>query len=291
MTRACLILIATRGTASAAWAGDGLEFEVASVRGPTPPPAFETMQGGPGTSDPERISYSRVRMGVILRTAFGLKLNELVGPDWMNESNVMTAQAFDIQAKVPVGTAKEQANEMMRSLIRARFHLAFHFEKRILDGYDLVIAKGDSKLKPAATPPGPALLSPDAAMIPGEQAATDTDGFPVLPPGRPALKGIGTGDGHLRVTARMMPVSSLVDLLQGRLMVFHIVDKTGLTSAYDFKLDLAAGFQSGALESRNNSAPEIFSALERQLGLRREKTRVPVDVLVVDHIDKTPTPN
>ncbi len=282
--RACLLLIA-----SMIGSGQGLEFEVASVRGPTPPPAVQRMNGGPGTSDPERISYSRARMGPVIMMAFGLRPNEIIGPDWLFEPNDMTAPAYDIEAKVPAGATKEQARQMMQNLLKARFHLAYHFEKRRFDAYNLVVAKSGAKLKPAAPPVGPAPAQQQGVITGATEFAKDADGFPILPPGYPKFRGVGA-DGHMRLTARALPMSQIVELFQGdvqrRYQVNYVVDKTGLTGTYDFKLD--SGNRAGGAES---AAPEFMDAVEEQLGLRFEKSKIEAQVLVIDHVDKTPTDN
>jgi uncharacterized protein (TIGR03435 family) len=251
------------------------------------------MKGGPGSSDLERISYSRVAMGLIIEVAFGVRGNEIVGPDWLFLPNTMSGPAYDIEAKVPPGTTKEQANEMMRNLLKARFHLAVHFEKRNLDGYELLVAKGGPKLTPAAPAEGPAPVNPDV-VFGGPDLPRDKDGFPVLPPGYPKFRGLGA-NGHMLVTARAMPLSSLQDILSVFLYLLHaphLVDKTGLTGTYDFKLDYVQGPpQLGPGDDQSASAPDVFTALEKQLGLTLKQAKVPVDVLVIDHIEKAPTEN
>jgi uncharacterized protein (TIGR03435 family) len=94
----------------------------------------------------------------------------------------------------------------------------------------------------------------------------------------------------------------------------HLVDKTGLTDKYDFKLeystaglpgravpervtaaraavDAAAGVAPTPIDNANDPAPDLFAALEKQLGLKLEKSKAPLDVVVIDHIEKTPTEN
>jgi uncharacterized protein (TIGR03435 family) len=81
-----------------------------------------------------------------------------------------------------------------------------------------------------------------------------------------------------------------VELFQVQLrrgyQVNYLIDKTGLTGAYDFKLDY-----SNRVPGADSTAPDFLVAIEQQLGLKFEKTKLPVDVLVIDHIDKTPTDN
>ena len=73
----------------------------------------------------------------------------------------------------------------------------------------------------------------------------------------------------------------------------NMTDATGLTSRYDFKLAWAGSVDPGNPESTPESTdlPDIFSALQSQLGLKLERSKTPAEVMVVDHIEKTPTRN
>lgn len=272
---------------SIALAAEDLQFEVASVRGPTHP-FVGLMKGGPGTSDPERISYTHVSMGRLISTAFEKRGDEVFAPDWVYEANSETVPVYDVEAKVPRGATKEQANEMMRSLLKSRFHLAYHLVKKDFDGYELVVAKGGPKLTPAAPPNGPAPERPDV-VIGGAGMQRDKDGYPDLPPGYPAFRGMAL-NGRMLTTVRSKPVSVLEDLLQlplSRLGPVRIVDHTGLTGTYDFKLDYA---QITRDQDINDLLASTFAAVQK-LGLDLKKTKVPVDVMVIDRIDQTPAGN
>jgi uncharacterized protein (TIGR03435 family) len=110
----------------------------------------------------------------------------------------------------------------------------------------------------------------------------DYDGFPQLPPGIPKLTGVGR-DGLTKVTARMQTMEKLASWVGFSIRNNRIVDKTGLTGQYDFKLEFSNQF--------DEVPATLASALEQQLGLRLEKSKGPLDVVVIDHIDKLPTPN
>lgn len=266
-----------------------LKFEVASVRpsGSFPrntAPPLGTISGGPGTSDPGRITYSRVPMRLILAPAFGLQSDQIKGPDWVLDDNSYSAQRYDIVAKVPPGATKEQATVMMQNLLKERFKLSFHIEKKDFDVYQLTVAKGGPKLKDAAKADGP----PPPPNAPGPPPL-DKEGFRMLPAGRTDMVGVGGGDGHMRMTARMMTTTELLSRLGAQLSAnrsSHVVDKTGLTGKYDFRLEYSmAGLPAFAGQPQaplDSPAPDLPSALEKQLGLKLEKTKAPLDVLVID---------
>jgi uncharacterized protein (TIGR03435 family) len=261
-------------------------FEVASVR-PSAQPIRRGAEkrGGPGTSDPERISYMRFQMLPLLTSAFRLKVDEIVGPDWISNYQI----AYDIEVKVKPGSTEEQVNQMMQNLLRERFGLAFHFEQRSFIGYDLVLGKGGSKLRLAA-PPDPAAPTNGDSVMSAQDVTTDRDGFPIVPPGKATFRGVAVNH-HMRLTVRKEPLTLLLQLLEGPAGTDHLVDKTGLNGIYDFELDYALRAPGAEVDDQAEAAPDIFTAVQKQLGLSLEKTKVTSDVLIIDHIEKTPTGN
>lgn len=140
---------------------------------------------------------------------------------------------------------------MMQSLLRDRFHLRVHWESKQRSVYALVVAKGGLRLKPAADP---------------------KHGSMSLSQGHMAGKGV--------------PISFLASLLAlplGR----TVVDQTGLTGEYDFDLRFEPQDEPAGKESND---PDLFTAVQEQLGLKLQSTHASVPVLVVDHVEH-PTPN
>jgi uncharacterized protein (TIGR03435 family) len=269
-------------------------FEVASVRaaGQKPPYApiiaAGEIKGGPGTGDPTRMTFTWVLARVLLMKAFALPLDQVSGSDWVMGNDAR----FDISAIVPAGATKEQANEMLLNLLKERFHLAYHSEKKGFDAYALVVAKGGPKLKDAAPAIGPLPEAPQPGTV-ATPATLDRDGFPQLPAGRPGFQGRGQ-NWVMRETYRMATLQQLSSHLQFMLRGSRIVDKTGLTGTYDFTLECStAGLlgRGAAADIASDPAPDLFSALESQLGLKLEKSKTQLDAIVIDHMDKTPTEN
>ena len=279
-----------------------LRFEVGSVRpaGSTPPytpiQAAGEITGGPGTGDPTRMTFTWVVMRRLLMTAFALPLDQISGSDW-----VMGPDArFDISANVPPGATKEQANEMLLNLLKERFHLTYHSEKKGFDAYSLVVAKGGPKLKETAPADGPLPDAPQPGTF-ATAASLDREGFPQLPAGRSDIQGRGE-NGVMRQAFRMATLQQLANNLQFTLKGSRIVDKTGLTGPYDFHLEYSNAGLRGPLgrilaapspgdADQPAAAPDLFTALEKQLGLKLEKSKTQLDVIVIDHMDKTPTEN
>ena len=241
------------------------------------------IRGGPGTDDPERITYEWCFMSTILQNLFGVGFDRISNrPDWLGMDR------FDITAKVPGGATKEQVTQMMVSLLKERFHFAYHLDKKDFDAYDLVVAKGGSKLKDAEPADGP----PPPAPVPGTPAPApvlDKDGFPILPRGRTSAQG-SSRNGVTRMTFRMSSPAQLIGMLGLSLGGARVTDKTGLTSKYDFKLEFSRGPLTVDAGDRD-SAPDLFNAVEKQLGLKLEKSTIQLDVLVIDHLDRKPLDN
>jgi len=249
-------------------------FEVASVRASGPrsadspdeaaPDAPTGQMGGPGTSDPGRIFYSRVALQRLLMNAYGVQADQISGPEWL------ASEKFDITANVRAGATQEQVDAMLQNLLIERFKLALHHTSKDGPVYELTVAKGGPKLSVAA---------------PGGRAGFQT-----------ARK-----SGIQSVTCHACPIADLIRGVQGfdaqRLAPERIVDKTGLTGSYDFTLEFAAPLAGGkplklsAIQSQAHAGQDVFAALERQLGLKLEKGRGPVDMLVIEHVEKTPTEN
>jgi len=222
-------------------------------------------------------------------TAFEVPLDQISGSDWVMGQDAR----FDIVANVPEGATKDQANEMLLNLLKERFHLTFHREKKDFDVYALTVAKGGPRLKDAAPAfgPPPPLPQPSKTVL-------DRDGFPQLPAGRTFAQGAGS-NGVNRVTFRMSTPQGLLDMLGFDLGNARTVDKTGLTGKYDFTLvysqsGLPGLMGKGGLKVAGDAgdpAPDLFNAIEKQLGPKLEKSKTQLDVVVIDHMDKTPTEN
>ena len=241
---------------------------------------------------PDGVSMHGVPMRLLLPQAFSVEEDRILGePAWVKSNR------YDIEAKVaPEDAPKlkdlkvDQRNAMMLQLLVDRFHLKYHREKRELPMYSLVVAKDGLKMKPTkADQDPPEAEAPQTGAAPGHgdgQSPQMRKGMMMMNPGH--LESTGTSlDMLAHVLSRQL----------GR----TVVDKTGLTGEYDFKLDYTPdnmpmpphGASDGAPKPEmqvDSGAPSIFTAVEEQLGLKLEATKGMVDVIVIDHID-LPTEN
>jgi uncharacterized protein (TIGR03435 family) len=257
-----------------------LAFEVASVKPASSSDGSvgSSMRGGPGTSDPERITFTNVTLIAVILRAYAVKPYQVTGPDWLSSAR------YDLTAKVPAGATKEQCNLMLQRLVADRFRLKLHHESKELRGYELVRGKNEPKLKPSDE------TGPD--VVPTEAPKTDANGFPQLTaPGLVLMEGLRGTAVVSFLAARAQPLSALVNLLSNEFRM-PVADQTGLHGKFDFNLEYAPQAPGAvAIESPDDSAANLLSAVPQQLGLKLIPKDVPVDMLIVDSADKIPTEN
>jgi uncharacterized protein (TIGR03435 family) len=248
-------------------------FDVASVKPAAPykgGPIHIGTSGGPGTDDPGRLTFSNATMKLILTDAFDVESYQISGPNWIN------MDMFDISAKVPPGTTKEQMRVMLQRLVADRFAMTVHREKQDMPAYILTVGKGGPKMKASDA-------APDA--------------------GKP-VQGAKSSPGVSRITCNSCTIARFIEVLNGPGK--PITDATGLTGKYDFALTfepeygkckdcVVGGGDGGPLPPPAappmGTTPILTVAIQQQLGLKLEQKKMPVDVVVIDHIEKTPTEN
>jgi uncharacterized protein (TIGR03435 family) len=277
-----------------------LAFEAASVRptGLHPSAPLFLMRGGPGTPDPGQINYTNVPMRQLLIRAYGVKPYQVAGLPWMDKDS----ERFDIVAKVPVGTTAGQFNVMLQNLLAERFNMVVHHETRDLPGYELSVAKGGPKFKESAAPSAPPVAgdSKEPARV---KTQTASDGYRELAPGSSGMIMFGIPGGS-RFSARQQPISTLTNVLESPLGK-PVVDKTGLAGKYDFNLSFSRDERTsanvagnsgpspaaGPIDGVSDAPPDLFTAMQDQLGLKLEQKKIPMDVVVVDRAERVPREN
>jgi uncharacterized protein (TIGR03435 family) len=260
-----------------------LRFEVASVRPAAPQRLAKAWwEGGPGSPDPERIAYTNVPLLPLFVDAYGVQDYQVSGPAWLK------SERYDIVATLPPRAAKEQLQTMLRVLLVERFNLSLHHEVRSMSVYKLTIAENGPRLKKAE-----AALAGQPGSPSRQRLTPDKGGFLEIPPGHPGMVFM-QGDEVIRYTARMQSLWDITAFLT-RQIGRPVVDKTGLAGSFDFTLALDRPATSQA-DPHRISAPidaptGVQKSVHDQLGLTLTSTKELVDVLVIDRVDKVPTPN
>ena len=253
-------------------------FEVASVR-PNKSGDGRVMLGvQPGGG----FNATNVPLRLLLRQAFNVQDFQIAGgPDWIGSDR------FDVIAKAPDGVefTADTMRPMLRSLLAERFKLAFHNETRDMPIYALMKARTDGKLGAGLTP-----ATIDCAALGGRRGG----GPPPAPPQPGQKMDCGMMIGPGRLNAGGMPMSNLATALApqvGRI----VLDKTELMGNYDFELSYAPEaigsvggppLLNGGPVPVDPNAPNLFTALQEQLGLKLDSQRGPVDVVVIDRIEQ-----
>lgn len=264
-----------------------LEFDAASIK-PSPErdpngPVRVGCSGGPGTKDPGLFTCQNMNALNLVTTAFSIEIYRVSGLSY-------TRDAFNVTARIPEGTTKEQFSTMLQNLLMDRFHLAVHRESREMAKYELVVAKNGPKMKKATEIPPP---NPDAPAPPQSgpyRMTADKEGFPVLVPGRPAMAMMNGRARMYQPRFTMEKLAQQISFQVGK----PVTDATGLQGEYEIALYWAADNLPAPKPDAPDpadSGPTMMQALQEQLGLRLDPKKGPVDFLVVDHIDKMPTDN
>jgi len=182
----------------------------------------------------------------LIQWAYNVKEYQIAGPEWLNSDEA----CYDITAKTSSDTPRDQLRPMLQTLLTERLHVAVHRETRTLSGMELVVAKNGPKLAPAAAE------------------------------GRNSTNSRG-GD----VTATHVSMADFANNLS-RWMHQAVIDNTGLTGNYDFKLSYEPNEN-----QEGTTKPSIFAALQEQLGLKLNSAKIPLEVIVIDHAERIPAEN
>ena len=248
------------------------QFDAASVK-----PAALTSGPVIMNSDAGRIDYRQFGLKALVWVAFQVTLPQIVWPAWMAGN---TGGSYDITATFPPGTTEEQQHIMLQSLLADRFKLAVHRETRDAKVYALVISSRGLKIRKSDNPPDDKTLS--ISVRSGKDGFHLNDRLPDAPASAPY--GI--------------TISKLVKYFNNGYLDRVMVDRTGLEGYYDINLFIPPEVEAGnpsldqsAKPPVTPSVPTYFDALEKQLGLKVGSQTAPIEILVIDHLERTPTAN
>jgi uncharacterized protein (TIGR03435 family) len=308
-------------------------FEVASVKPAAPLDmqklAQQLMAGGEMPKigphvDGAQAEYTYMALRELIVTAYKVKPYQITGPDWL------ASERFDIKAKMPSGSTKDDAPLMLQSLLEDRFKLSVRRETKEHPVLALVVGKGGPKMKEseAAKP-----IDENAPLGPGESKMEGPDGpirMKVDMKAGGAVVDMGAKGKYtysvdrntmmFHIAATQVTMSGFADMLtqmsqMGGTAGRNIIDETGLKGSYDVGIDFsiadlmamarAAGMDvpagapgtpganaaGGGAEAATPGGGTSITDAVQALGLKLESKKAPVEQLIVDHIEKTPTEN
>ena len=268
------------------------EFEVASIK-VSPPIAPATVSIGVHI-DGARVSYNFLSLKDYIRIAYGVKLHQVVGPDWI------ASERYDIAATLPAGARREQVPDMMQALLADRFQVKIHRDSKEFAVYALTVGKGGLKMKESAPDPE------------NDSGAAGKGAVDVTASGSAAGTTINFGRGSYLTFAnnkfegRKLTMASFADSL-GRFADRPVVDMTELKGNYDFTIEFSPeDFRAMQIRAAISAGvvlpPQVLQMVEsasgdslptalQTIGLKLESRKAPIEVLVIDHAEKTPTAN
>jgi uncharacterized protein (TIGR03435 family) len=241
------------------------EFEVASVK-----PNKSGSQRSSTNTNNGLLRATNVTLRQLILQSFRMLDFQLGAPDWMS------TERFDVEAKAesgaipPAGTPAENAvraeiqAKMLQSLLEDRFQLRSHRETKELPIFALVLAKDGPKLQPTVEGrPGPNGLTAGSSRTNGTSAGVEMSGSGIT----------------------MDRLISMLASQAGR----PIINKTDLTGTFDFTLKFAQAANTataGGDSVVEPTGPSLFTAIQEQLGLKLESAKAPVEVLVIDSVQR-----
>jgi uncharacterized protein (TIGR03435 family) len=216
-------------------------FAVVSIRPSAESVKFES--DGETTVTPGTVRMRDVTIETCIKWAYGMQKGQVSGP------SLLTSERYDIIAKADDAANDEQMRLMTRALLKERFELAFHTERKELRSFALTIAKGGPKLKQA---------TPDE--VPYRQ------------------------NSRMGTVVRATTMQGFADFLANAVEK-PVVDKTGLTGPWDFAFDFTK-YMTGEPKGPDDFLLVLNMTLQGELGLKLEPEKDVVDVMVIDHVSK-----
>lgn len=227
-------------------------FDVASVK-PSPPSNSDRIDINLGTFRNGAVTLTNTTLSECVQFAYGLVSEDQIdGPDWIRDRRLRV----DIIAKAAPGTQREQALVMTQTLLTERFRMQLHREPKPVRHLELTVGRKGSKLPPSS-----------------DDAPIRTSTY---------------NRGRLFYDHRNMYG---VALLLSRQLRQPVLDLTGLTGFYDIHLEWAPDDAGGVPAAESSPLPDIYQAVEEQLGLHLESKKTPIDVIVIDRAERVPIAN
>jgi uncharacterized protein (TIGR03435 family) len=233
------------------------EFSVATIKPSSP----DAPRGGYGFRGQD-VTTTNVTVNWLIKLAYNMHVRQITGgAAWLDSAK------FDVIGRpdTPGQPSRDQMKLMIQKLLADRFQLKFHTEKRELPVYAMVVLKTGAKIA---------------------VSEADPNAFPGI--------GFAQGPGVLSLIGRNTGLDGVANALQSNILDKPVVNQTGLTGRYDFTLKFTpdstqiANFgplPPGAAADLD-APPDIFAAFEHQLGLKLESTKAPVDVMVIEKIER-----
>ena len=311
---------AAQSTPAAQPAAAPLEFDVASVHPVDMAQLQADVRAGKMPNfgmhlDGLRAEYNDLSMKQLTAVAYKVKDYQISGPDWM------ATTLYNITARMPEGSKKDDAAAMLKTLLEDRFKMKAHLEDKERPVMALVAAKGGVKMKEVPAPPP---IDETAELKPGERKMDLPDGPAVITisqGGMGATMNMGERGSYVqkmdtttqtfKIDATAINMSGMVDLLSQLMQIGgggtkQVVNETGLTGHYDISFSFSIAELMAMAKAQGQAVPgnpadteasdpggagtSVYAALEKA-GLKLESRKAVVQQLIIESVEKTPTEN
>jgi uncharacterized protein (TIGR03435 family) len=191
---------------------------------------------------------TNVSLKFLIMAAYGIREYQVIGPEWL------AGEHYDVAAKYPPNMPTTRAEEaeaqrvMLQKMLAHQFKLATHKDKKEFGVFALQVGKGGIKSK----------------EVPNTGSHTNVD------------------NGHYN--GKSVTMSVFADFLS-RNLDRPVIDMTELKGAYDFEFDFIPERRAA---NSDNPGPTLATVIQDKLGLRLDPRKAPLDVIVIDHVEKTP---
>ena len=202
-------------------------------------------------SSPDSLTMTNVSLKAAIRWAYGVLDYQVTGPAWLADNR------FDIQAKTAAPASEPQLRTMLQTLLAERFRLQVHHTTKELSVCALVVAKDGPKFHESESG-GESSIEPNPK--------------------------------EMKLVVHHTPVSQLVEMLSN-IAQLPVVDLTGLTGRYDITIDLSKYILDRSAVEPLDPMSLIMRGLQEELGLKLDSRRMPIDLVVVDAAERSPTEN
>ena len=271
-----------------------VSFEVASVKPAEPLDPAKLMSGEQKiglTLDAARVEFHATTMATLVETAYQVKTYQVSGPEWMN------SERYDVIAKMPENARRADLPRMLQTLLAERFGLVVHRINKDVRSFALVVARSGPRLK-ESPPKSAGEEGPNGGGVLRSDTSLSTKGVVThAGPDGTVTQTVGPSGMHLDIVEMTMP--GLATML-GNLTQRPVRNETNLAGKYDFVLDLSRE-ELASLTGRGTAVASVDSGAELNektldasldhLGLKLDRRQVPVEMLVIDQLEKVPTKN
>lgn len=293
----CVVACLTLALSAAGFAQSARTFDVATVRASVPGSRLSQRL------TPTRIDMVNTPLRSLILAAFRIDVFQLSGPDWLIQPR------FDVHATFPAGTSRNEVLDMLQSLLRERFGLVSHIEFRPVPAYELVVGKSGIAMREVESvdelarefPKDPSLTFANSDVT--NETLDGPRRSMVIPFGGRTVTSRSLYDTWTTPRRTFQVEATRITMAEfASILAFNVdrpvIDKTGLTGVYQFKVELDVNQAAirGLRQIGSDRVPDLneptgvstFAAVEH-LGLKLEERRAPFDILVVDKIERQPT--